>query len=54
MCGLDRQPPAGKKSNWIPTVPGKGWNTIFRLYSPLKSWFNKTWHPSEIEEQPAW
>ncbi len=41
--------PKGKESNWIQTVPGKGWNTILRLYGPLESWFDKTWQPSEIE-----
>jgi hypothetical protein len=40
--------PAGK-SNWIQTVPGKGWNTILRLYSPLEPWFDRTWRPGEIE-----
>jgi len=40
--------PTGKV-NWIQTVPGKGWNTILRLYSPTESWFNKTWRPGEIE-----
>ena len=37
------------KVNWIQTVPGKGWNTILRLYSPLEPWFDKTWRPGEIE-----
>jgi hypothetical protein len=41
--------PAGKENNWMQTMPGKGWSTIFRLYSPLKPWFDKTWRPSEIE-----
>jgi hypothetical protein len=41
--------PAGKENNWIQTVPGKGWNTLLRLYSPLEPWFNKTWRPGEIE-----
>jgi hypothetical protein len=41
--------PAGKENNWVQTMPGKGWNTIFRLYSPLKPWYDKTWRPSEIE-----
>lgn len=27
--------PKGFENNWIQTVPGKGWNTIFRLYGPL-------------------
>jgi len=43
------QAPAGKGNNWIQTVPGKGWNTILRLYGPLEPWFNKTWRPGEIE-----
>ena len=43
------EPPVGKENNWIQTVPGKGWFTIFRLYSPLEPWFDKTWRPGEIE-----
>ncbi|POZ13812.1 hypothetical protein C3Z09_21515 [Lelliottia aquatilis] len=43
-------PPQGKDANWMQTVPGKGWFTIFRLYGPLESWFDKTWKPGEIEE----
>jgi hypothetical protein len=41
--------PVGKESNWLQTVPGKGWWTIFRLYNPLQSFFDKTWKPGEIE-----
>jgi hypothetical protein len=41
-----------KKANWIQTVPGKGWNTILRLYSPTEAWFDKTWRPGEIEKLP--
>lgn len=41
--------PAGKENNWVQTVPGKGWNTLLRLYGPLEPWFNKTWRPGEIE-----
>jgi hypothetical protein len=41
--------PAGMENNWIQTGPGEGWSTIFRLYGPLKPWFDKTWRPSEIE-----
>lgn len=43
------KPPAGKESNWVQTVPGKGWNTLLRLYGPLQPWFDKTWRPGEIE-----
>jgi hypothetical protein len=41
--------PEGKESNWIQTVPGKGWSVILRLYGPLEPWFDKTWQPGEIE-----
>jgi len=41
--------PAGKEVNWVQTVPGKGWNTILRLYGALEPWFDKTWRPGEIE-----
>ena len=40
--------PAGKESNWIQTVPGKGWSVILRLYGPLEPWFDKAWQPGEI------
>ena len=36
--------------NWIQTIPGRGWNTLFRLYSPLQPFFDKTWRPGEIEK----
>ena len=45
--------PAGKENNWIQTIPGKGWNTLLRLYGPLEPWFDKTWRPGEIELQPG-
>jgi hypothetical protein len=41
--------PKGKEKNWIQTVPGKGWNMLFRLYGPLEPWFDKSWRPGEIE-----
>jgi hypothetical protein len=41
--------PAGHESNWVQTVPDKGWNTMLRLYGPLEPWFDKTWRPSAIE-----
>ncbi len=37
------------RGNWIQTDPDKGWFTILRLYSPLPSFFDKSWQPSEIE-----
>jgi hypothetical protein len=41
--------PAGKEGNWIQTIPGKGWNMLFRLYGPLQPWFDKTWRPGDPE-----
>jgi hypothetical protein len=43
------KPPQGEESNWIETVPGKGWFAALRLYGPLESWFDKTWQPGEFE-----
>ena len=42
-------PTHGPETNWIQTVPGKGWFTILRLYGPLQPWFDKTWRPGEVE-----
>jgi hypothetical protein len=43
------QPPEDLESNWIQSVPGKGWNVILRLYGPLDPWFDKTWIPGDFE-----
>ena len=40
--------PVGKENNWVQTIPGKGWNTLLRLYGPLDPWFDKTWQPGEF------
>ena len=49
---LGPKAPPGMESNWVQTIPGKGWFMILRLYGPLEPWFNKTWRPGEIERQP--
>ncbi len=41
--------PEGKASNWIETVPDKGWFIALRLYGPLESWFDQTWRPGEVQ-----
>jgi hypothetical protein len=41
--------PQGHEANWVQTIPGKGWNTLFRLYGPEQSYFDKTWKPGEFE-----
>jgi hypothetical protein len=43
------QPAGVARGNWIQSMPGKGWFIILRLYSPLPSFFDKSWRPSEIE-----
>jgi hypothetical protein len=47
---VEAKAPVGKESNWIQTIPGKGWFTIFRLYGPLKLWFDKTWKLEDIRQ----
>jgi hypothetical protein len=41
--------PAGQKANWIQTVPGKGWFSLLRFYSPTEAFFDKSWQPGELE-----
>lgn len=42
--------PAGKpESNWIKTLPGKGWFTYFRLYGPTAAYFDRSWKLADIE-----
>jgi hypothetical protein len=43
------KPADAKEGNWIQTMPGKGWFTLLRLYSPKVSFFDRTWRLSEIE-----
>jgi hypothetical protein len=44
------QAPEGKEKNWIKTVPGRGWFTYVRFYSPTEAFFNQTWKPDNIVE----
>ena len=46
---ISPKPPTGWENNWIQTVPGKGWNTILRLYGPLESFYDKSWKPGDPE-----
>jgi hypothetical protein len=47
------RPDGVTEGNWIQTVPGKGWNVILRLYSPLPPFFDKSWRPGQIEHLDA-
>ena len=53
MFGPER-PSDSPEGNWIQTTEDKGWFPILRLYSPLASFFDKTWRPSEIEPLTRW
>jgi hypothetical protein len=43
--------PAGvPENNWLRTVPGKGWFTLLRLYSPTQTFFDQTWKPDDFQK----
>ncbi len=39
----------GNESNWVQTMPDKGFNVLLRLYGPLQPWFDKSWKPGDFE-----
>jgi len=41
--------PAGMESNWIQTLPDKGFYPFFRFYSPTAPLFEGTWKMSDVE-----
>jgi len=41
--------PAGSESNWIPTVPGKGFYPMLRFYTPKEGVFDGTWKLPDLE-----
>ena len=44
-----KRPQGVKEGNWIQTDPKKGWFIVLRLYSPLESFFDKSWRTGEIK-----
>ena len=36
-------------TNWIQTIPGKGWFAYFRFYGPTEPYFTKSWQLNDIE-----
>jgi hypothetical protein len=42
------QPPAAGVTNWIKTVPGRGWFAALRLYGPTQVFFDRAWTPGDI------
>jgi hypothetical protein len=44
-----KSPGADWESNWIKTIPGKGWFVYFRLYGVQQAFFDKTWQLPLVE-----
>jgi len=44
--------PAGHESEWIKTIPGKGWFVYFRIYGPGPAAFDGSWKPGDFEQVP--
>lgn len=47
---LGPEQPKDKNANWIKTVPGRGYFSGIRLYSPTEQFFDKSWKPDDIEK----
>lgn len=47
---LGPKAPDGKASNWLATVPGRGFFAILRLYVPSASAIDGSWKPGDIEK----
>lgn len=43
------EPGTGPETNWIETVPGRGYYPMFRLYSPTAPLFDGTWALPDVE-----
>lgn len=43
--------PPGQEKNWIQTLPDRGWFPIFRFYSPVEAYFDKSWKLNDIEKE---
>ncbi|WP_373047005.1 DUF1214 domain-containing protein [Vulgatibacter sp.] len=45
--------PAGREANWISTMPGEAWFTLFRFYGPQPALFDKSWRMGDFERLPG-
>ena len=41
--------PSGHESQWVKTIPGKGWFVYFRVYGPEQAAFDGSWKPGDFE-----
>jgi hypothetical protein len=46
---LAGQAPPGREPNRVEAIPGKSWFQLFRIYGPLRPWFDQTWRLNEFE-----
>jgi hypothetical protein len=37
-------------SNWIKTIPNKGWFAYFRFYGPAQAFFDRSWVLPDIKK----
>ncbi|MBY8855427.1 DUF1214 domain-containing protein [Nocardia sp. CA2R105] len=44
-------PPHGAH-NWLTTVPGHGWFSLFRFYGPKQEFFDRTYKPGDFTKTP--
>jgi len=43
-------PDGAPETNFLRTVPEKGWFTLMRLYSPGEAFFDQTWRPGDFKK----
>ncbi len=44
------QAPEGESTNWLATVPGRGYFAILRLYGPTEAAIDKSWKPGDFQK----
>jgi hypothetical protein len=42
--------PDGLESNWVKTIPGKGFFLYFRLYGPKEEFFDRSWQIDDLDK----
>jgi hypothetical protein len=47
-------PPPGKESNWVQSVPGRGWFPYIRMYGPGEDWFDEDAYALPQIEKTDW
>jgi hypothetical protein len=43
--------PEGLESNWVKTLPEKGFFLYFRVYGPKKEFFDRKWTLNDLEKR---